>query len=69
MTKIHHSMGFPITVKQEEMARVLGYEDNVLPDRVLAILNGIEKTMHCSVTGSRRWASNIFLPQNTGCPC
>jgi hypothetical protein len=42
MNEITRVRGFPITVKQEEIVRVLGYRAGGIPERVAALLSEIE---------------------------
>lgn len=44
MTRIHRAEGFEISVKRDEIARCLGYGQNLIPTRVAAMIDEIEKS-------------------------
>jgi cobalamin-dependent methionine synthase I len=43
MTKIHRAKGFDINISDDEIARVLGYGQNQIPERVRAVIAEIER--------------------------
>jgi cobalamin-dependent methionine synthase I len=46
MTQIYRTKGFDIAISDEELARVLGYGQNQIPQRVRAVLEEIAQTEH-----------------------
>lgn len=55
MKTIQRAHNFPITVKREEISRVLGYGDNAIPERVLALISEVEHTARALIRPACAW--------------